>query len=102
MVDCYLLLKVFFFLVGVFHVHTHALSNFDGPLAVIWFETVKIFTRASSELLEVAFSIAMTIDTNCFCNLLQRKFQINSLLQQSYHCNNLILILLQFITMTNM
>ena len=62
MVDCYLLLKVFFFLVGVFHVHTHALSNFDGPLAVIWFETVKIFTRASSELVEVAFSIAMTID----------------------------------------
>ena len=36
--------------------HAHALSDFDGPLAVIWFETVKIFTCASDELVEVAFS----------------------------------------------
>ena len=56
MVDCYLILKVFFFFLGVFRVHTHALSDFDGPLAVIWFETVKIFTCDSDELVEVAFS----------------------------------------------
>ena len=52
MVDCYLLLKVFFF--WEFSMCIHMLS--DGPLVVIWFETVKIFTCASSELVEVAFS----------------------------------------------
>ena len=40
------------------------------------------------------------IDTNYFCNLLQQKFRTNSLLQRNYHCNNLILILLQSIVMT--
>ena len=42
------------------------------------------------------------IDTNYFCNLLQQKFQINSLLKLSYYCNNLTLILFQSITMENM
>ena len=34
----------------------YAFSDFDGPLVVIWFETIKIFTCDSSELVEVALS----------------------------------------------
>ena len=30
------------------------------------------------------------------CNLLQQKFRVDLLLQRSYHCNNLISIILQY------
>ena len=40
MVDCYLIKVFFFFFLGSFP-YAYTLSDFDGPLAVIWLETVK-------------------------------------------------------------